>query len=291
MKVSMPTGSGVALLCIVSRDPLPSGVFVAALATAVGPRDELEIIVDRRRGGPPTDQPSIERRHRPHVTRALERDGFAIVPTHATQPAQHSIPAASPIERLALQAADERELKRILEFKRRQRVRLSQWLILTGLMSVILVLLVLSPAVKTLMSRIRPVALPAADRTNASPIVEEAPRVVETPKPKPDPADAETPSPNPEAPAVRPAPTVAVPPAPERAPVSASPTSSAPTIETRPAPAVRPSTPALAPPAVSAPEQPLNDADDPRAVIDWLLNPSSWRSPEPDQRSMPRAPR
>ena len=222
----MPTGSGVALLCIVSRDPLQSGVFVAALTTAVGPRDELEIIVDRRRGGPPTDQPSIERRHRPHVTRALERDGFAIVPTHATQPAQHSIPAASPIERLALQAADERELK----------------------------------------------------RTNASPIVEEAPRVVETPKPKPDPADAETPSPNPEAPAVRPAPTVAVPPAPERAPVSASPTSSAPTIETRPAPAV-PSTPALAPPAASAPEQPLNDADDPRAVIDWLLNPSSWRSP------------
>ncbi len=267
MKVSMPTGSGVALLCIVSRDPLPSGLFVATLTTAVGPRDELEIIVDRRRGGPPTDQPSIERRHRPHVTRALEQDGFAIVPTRATQPGEHSIPAAAPIERLALKAAAERELEGILAFKRRRKVRLNRWLILTGLMGVILVLLVPSPAVKTLRGWVRPAAPPSADRMNESSTVPPVPQV------------GETSSPNPEAPAVRPAPTAAVPPAPELAPVSGSPTSSAPTTETRPAP------------AASAPKRPSNDADDPRAIIDWLLNPSSSDRLEPDQRSMPRAPR
>jgi len=186
--IGSPPGSGVAprRLCIVSRDPLLSGVFVAALTTALGQRDELEIIVDRRRGGPPADQPSIERRHHPHVAHALERDGFAIVPTRVTQPAEHSIPAASPIERPALKDADERELERILEFKRQRKVRLSRWLILTGLMSVILVLLVLSPAVKTLMSRARPAAPPSADRMNASSIVAPVPQVARTPSPNPE---------------------------------------------------------------------------------------------------------
>ena len=38
-------------VCIVSRDPLRSGRFIAALEASVGPGDHLEIIVDRRHGG------------------------------------------------------------------------------------------------------------------------------------------------------------------------------------------------------------------------------------------------
>ncbi len=194
--IGSPTGSGVAprRLCIVARDPLLSGVFIAALTTALSPRDELEIIVDRRRAGPPTDQSSIERRHRPHVVHALERDGFALVPTPSTQAAEPSnlnlprVLGASPIERLALKEADERKLERILEFKRRRHVR--RWLILAWLMNAILVLLVLSPVVKTRMSRARPAAPPSS-------IVAPVPPVAETPLPKPAPPVAETPSSNP----------------------------------------------------------------------------------------------
>src|SRR5213594_318716 len=93
--------------------------------------------------------------------------------------------------------------------------------------------------------------------------------------------------------AVRPAPTVAGPPASELVQVNAPPTSSAPATETRPAAAIRPTTPAAAaapasaPPSAERQEQPRttsperqsNDADDPRAVIDWLLNRSSVRGP------------
>src|SRR5262245_66306577 len=117
--IGSPSGIRVApaRLCIVSRDRLHGLVFVEALATALSPPDELEIIVDRRRDGSVTGQPSIERRHHPHFAHALERDGFAIVPTRAAPPAEHSIPAASPIERLDPQDADEHRLTRILEYK------------------------------------------------------------------------------------------------------------------------------------------------------------------------------
>ncbi len=91
--------------------------------------------------------------------------------------------------------------------------------------------------------------------------------------------------------AVRPAPIVAGPPASELVQVNAPPTSSAPATETRPAAAIRPTTPAAAAapasappsaepqekPRATAPERQSNDADDPRAVIDWLLNRSSVR--------------
>jgi len=47
--------------------------------------------------------------------------------------------------------------------------------------------------------------------------------------------------------------------------------------DTRQPPELRPATPAPAPQAPAiAPERPSN-ADDPRAVIDWLLSPSSVR--------------
>src|SRR5437867_8535504 len=88
-------------------------------------------------------------------------------------------------------------------------------------------------------------------------------------------------------------PTVAGPPASELVQVNVPPTSSAPATETRPAAAIRPTTPAAAAapasappsaepleePRATAPERQSNDADDPRAVIDWLLNRSSVRGP------------
>jgi hypothetical protein len=258
----------VALLCIVSRDPLASGAFVATLKTAVGPHDELEIIVDRRRRGPPADQPFTERRHHPHITRALKRDGFAIVPTHAAaQPAEHSDASAAPVERLVDQAADERTLEGVLAFNRRRKVRRTRLLILSGLMGVILSVLVLSLAMTVHRRWVGPTTPPSADRSNESSTAPLIPRVEENS------------SPNPETPAVGPAPTAAVPPAPKRARVRGSPMSSTPISEPRRAP------------AASAPNRPANDADDLHAVIDWLLNPSSHDSLEPDQRSMPHAPR
>lgn len=189
-------------LCVVSRNPLMSGVFVAGLTTLVGSRDELEIIVDRRRGGPTTDQPSIERRHRPHVVRALERDGFALMLKPTTPTGERASlnlpqgPGVSPIERLALEETYEHKLERVLWFKHGRIVRLSRWLILSGLMNAILVLLLLSPAVKTLISRARPPASPSS-------IVAPVPEVAEPPSSKPVAPVAETTSPNPE---VRPRP-------------------------------------------------------------------------------------
>jgi len=73
------------------------------------------------------------------------------------------------------------------------------------------------------------------------------------------------------APAVKPAPTVVQSPAPELVPASVPAAASAPATETRPELTVAPLTPA------AAAERPSNDTDDPRAVIDWLLNPSSVR--------------
>ena len=193
--IGEPSGSGVASrhLCIVCRDRHLSGEFVAAFTTALGLREEFEIIIDRRRGGPPTDPPPADRRYRPNVARALERDGFAIVAPFDTRPVQHDhlklpqVPGTPPIERLALKEADKRQLERILGFKRRRRARLRQRLILVGLTGAMLPLLMLSPVGKTLVSRTRPAEPPFTDEMNASPIVE-----------KPGPAVAETPLPDPE---------------------------------------------------------------------------------------------
>jgi hypothetical protein len=48
-----------------------SSVFIAGLTASVGARDELEIIVDRRRGGAASHPIPIERRNRDHVDRVL----------------------------------------------------------------------------------------------------------------------------------------------------------------------------------------------------------------------------
>jgi hypothetical protein len=112
---------------------------------------------------------------------------------------------ASPIERLGLEEADERQLLRILGFKRRRRARRRQRLILTGLIGAMLALLMLSPVGKTLVSRTRPSEPPLIDEISASPIVEKTPRAAETHGPRPGLAVAETPLPHPEARALQPA--------------------------------------------------------------------------------------
>jgi hypothetical protein len=147
--LASPAASRVARkqLCIVAHRPLVSGVFVAGLTTAVGLRDELEVIVDRRRDSPSTVQPPFERRHREHVLRALERDGFAVVPISSTEPSSSSSPGreSSPLDRLA-EDTDERKLERILWSKHARIIRLSRWLILSVLMNAILALLFVAPA-------------------------------------------------------------------------------------------------------------------------------------------------
>jgi hypothetical protein len=168
--------------------------------------------VDRRGDGSPTHQPPIERRHHPDVEQALERDGFAIVPTEIPRPAPRGglkIPRVSlipPTARLALKDAAARELERTLGLKRRPTARLSRWLIPAGLMSAaILVLLFLVPPMQTFLGRARPAA----------------PRISEAPPPTTAPPVAATPSPSA---AVRALPRAVPPPNPEERPreVSAS---------------------------------------------------------------------
>ncbi len=197
-----PSGVAFRRLCIVSRDRPLSAASVSALRAALGPGDELEIIVDRRGDGAPTHQPPVERRHHPDVDEALERDGFAIVPSQTLRLAARGS-LKPPLERLALKAADARALERILGFKRRRTARLRRWLIPAGLVSAILVLLVLSPAVQTLLSRARPAAS----------------RIAETPRPTPAPSVTSTPPPNPE---VRALPRAVRPQSPEGRPREAS---------------------------------------------------------------------
>jgi hypothetical protein len=68
-------------LCIVSRDRLRRGAFIAALQTSLSPEDDVQIIVDRRHGGSSRESDVKEdRRRQPQVDLALEANGFAIVP-------------------------------------------------------------------------------------------------------------------------------------------------------------------------------------------------------------------
>ena len=69
----------------------------------------------------PTDAPPADRRYRSHVTRALERDGFAIVAPLDTRPVQHDdsnlpqVSGAPLIEYVTLEEADGRQLARVLD--------------------------------------------------------------------------------------------------------------------------------------------------------------------------------
>ncbi len=190
--------AGSKRLCIVSHDRLRCDEFVEALQESLNPADEIEIILDRRRGRPATeakprtaDQPSNDRRRHPYLDLALTRHGFAIVPALVTDPLKMGARRARDIPG---SPADDRErLEHILDFERRQAARLRPWLILGGLVGVILVLLVVLPVVKTRVSWLRPDAPPPAEQITESPTVAQAP------------PDTETPSPNREASALPPA--------------------------------------------------------------------------------------
>jgi hypothetical protein len=177
-RLASPPGSRVAArrLCVVSRNPLMSGVFVAGLTTAVGSRDELEIIVDRRRDGPTTNQPSIERRQQDHVARALERDGFAFVLVPTAEPPGSSNERGWPPEHVAPEETYEHKLERLLWFKQGRLVRLSRWLILSLLLNAILVLFFVSPTVKARLSQGRPTVSPSSHAAPAGKAGEPTPR-------------------------------------------------------------------------------------------------------------------
>jgi cytoskeletal protein RodZ len=184
-------------LCIISGDALPSGEFIAALQTAVGPNQEIEIIRERRRGGSGIGpgQPPVDRRRLPHVEALVKMDGYAIVPLPASQsrppripdppmpfpPIEHRSAEPRPAERPPFARhtfdddgdADERELERILQFKQRRKGRLGLPLVVAAaLVAVLIVLLVQLPAVKSLMSR---AATPPAERTSEAPQSTQAP--------------------------------------------------------------------------------------------------------------------
>src|SRR5216683_712461 len=155
--------------------------------------EEFEIVRDRRRANPSeakpgaADQPSIDRRGHPYVDLALKKKGYAIVPAPVANPLRIADRLAldvprSPIERLSLGDSDEddRQLERILQFKRRQGVRIGSWFIAMLLVGVILVLLSQLPAVKTFMSRIRAGAPPAP--TPQAPLAQ-VPPIAENPSP------------------------------------------------------------------------------------------------------------
>jgi hypothetical protein len=84
-------------LCIISGDALPSGEFIAALQTAIGPNEEIEIIRDRRRGGPAPAPGRLgeDRRRLSNVDTLMKLDGFAIVPASATPPRPGRTPEPS----------------------------------------------------------------------------------------------------------------------------------------------------------------------------------------------------
>jgi hypothetical protein len=183
-----PTSPATNQVFIISRDPLRA--FIAALNPALRGCKEFTIIVDRRRAGLENvaARPAIERRHHPSVDAKVETDGFAIVPLSTPEDPQNP----PWIERVVDHQsgaddaeADERELQRILEFKRRKaRIgRLVRVSAMVGAVSVLVVLFAQMPAGKALVSRTRLVALPTSERTPEPPIEPHALSVVEAPVP------------------------------------------------------------------------------------------------------------
>ena len=196
---SSGSGAKPKRLCIVSRDRLVSGELLQALQLSLDPDDELEIIPDRRRADPSmgaepdaAEQPSVDRRRDPHLDSRLKKNGFAIVPALAAGPRAQRTPLSlllpeMPIARVSPEdLEDEERLERVRNFKRERAGRLATLLILAGLTGAVVVLVALSPAVKILVSRVRPEAplpkSPAPTRQDKeSPTVADAPSVTADP--------------------------------------------------------------------------------------------------------------
>ena len=193
MEIESPLGprTGSRRLCIVSRNGLRTGAFVEALRTALSPHDELEIVVDRRRGGSAGQPPSIDRRRARRPDPWLERDGFALVPATERAEGRDRRPlralGVAVGERFSSAEADsdERELERIPLGERRPRIWTAPRLMVAVLLGVIvgvsLVQFVVAPAMKTPTSQVRADAkLPAdaeasADAKPSANLANEAP--------------------------------------------------------------------------------------------------------------------
>ena len=175
-------------LCIISRDPLRA--FIGALNPALRGCQELTIIVDRRRAGLENvgARPAVERRQHPSVDAKVETDGFAIVPLSTTEDPQNPPWIERVVDHQSAAddgEADDGELQRILEFKRRKAPvgRLVRVSAMVGAVSMLVVLFAQTPAGKALVSRARLVALPTSERTPEPPIEPHALSVVEAPVP------------------------------------------------------------------------------------------------------------
>jgi len=199
-------------LCIVSRDRLRSGDFMAALRASLRPEDQLEIIMDRRQGGFSGESDLKEdRRRQLRVDLALEANGFAIVPasvdpTEDRTPLSLLLPKAPSERRSPQDDEDEELLESIHSFKRRRSGRLVPKL-LAVLIGVTLAAFALSPAGqnfgKILMSRVFQGSPPPSGdsgqppvQTNETSTLAQLPAVTENPVvAEPQPARTETPPP------------------------------------------------------------------------------------------------
>ena len=116
-------------LCIISRDPLRSGDFIAALRASLRSEDHLEILTDRRHGES-SWQPDLkeDRRRQRQVDLALEANGFAIVPasvdstedrTPEDRTPRSQLLLEVPIERLSPEDDEDEALESTDSFERR----------------------------------------------------------------------------------------------------------------------------------------------------------------------------
>ena len=182
----LPASPAANEVFIISSDPLRA--FIGALNPALRAKEEFTIIVNRRRADSENAaRPAIERRHHPSVDAKVKTDGFAIVPLSTTD-------APLGFERLVdrqsaddYAEADERELRRILEFNRRRRKArlgpLVHTFAIVGAISALVILFVQVPAGKELVNRARLVALPTSERAPEPPIEAQAPSVVKAAAP------------------------------------------------------------------------------------------------------------
>ncbi len=181
-----PASPATTRMCIISRDPLRA--FIGALNPALRGCEELTIVVDRRQAalGSVAGRPALERRHHPSVDAKVETDGFAIVSLSTTE----GPPDPPWIERVVdhqavadYAEADEREVQRILQFKRRKMWigRLARVCAIVGAVTVPVVLCAQMPAGKALVNRARLVAV--REETSEPAIEPHALSVVEAPAP------------------------------------------------------------------------------------------------------------
>ena len=109
-------------LCIVSRERLRSGAFIAALQTSFGPEQDVQVIADRRHvglsGGPALKE---DRRRQPQVDLELEANGFAIVPVSVEPTGERaSLVPLFPFERLSpADSEDDEQLASMRSFRHR----------------------------------------------------------------------------------------------------------------------------------------------------------------------------